>query len=356
MNFLDATHGYEGWLGNELKLIERDLEHKHELMAAALFPFLRATYYRWAQCWGEHAGTLAATPRALAVGDLHVENYGTWRDAEGRLVWGINDFDEATQLPYVFDLTRLAVSAILAGEHQGITLTRPRVATLLLEGYAAGLECGGRPFVLEERHEALRAVLLARLKAPAPFWKKLNAIPECDGRGPKEALRLLGALLPDGVQGLKIVHRVAGLGSLGRLRYTAIGQFEGGAIAREVKQLAPPASAWAIRGASPAIRYAQIVKRAVRCQDPFLRQRGGWIGRRLSPYNGRVELDGLSQAKDAELLLHAMGFETANVHLGSVARKKLAKAHAAIRASEFARATRQMENAVRRDWKEWRAR
>jgi hypothetical protein len=355
MNFLDATYGYEGWLGNGLKLVERDLEHKHELMAEALFPFLRATYYRWAQTWGEHAGALAEAPRALAVGDLHVENYGTWRDAEGRLVWGINDFDEATQLPCTFDLTRLAVSAVLAGEHHGFALTRPRVAALLLEGYAAALECGGRPVVLEERHEELRTVLLARLRQPAVFWKKLNAIAECESRPPKEAQRLLGALLPDGVQGLKIVHRVAGLGSLGRQRYTAIGQLDGGFVAREVKPLAPPASAWAIRGASPAIRYGQIVKRSVRCQDPFLRQRGGWIGRRLSPYNGRVELDGLTQAKDAEMLLHAMGFEAANVHLGSIARKKLAKAHAAIRASEFARATRQLENALRRDWKEWRA-
>jgi uncharacterized protein (DUF2252 family) len=24
-----------------------------------------------------------------------VENFGAWRDVEGRLIWGINDFDEA---------------------------------------------------------------------------------------------------------------------------------------------------------------------------------------------------------------------------------------------------------------------
>lgn len=36
----------------------------------------------------------------LAIGDLHVENYGTWRDAEGRWVWGVNDFDEAFPMAY----------------------------------------------------------------------------------------------------------------------------------------------------------------------------------------------------------------------------------------------------------------
>ena len=50
----------------------------------------------------------------LGVGDLHVENFGTWRDAEGRLIWGINDFDEACPMPYTIDLVRLAASADLA--------------------------------------------------------------------------------------------------------------------------------------------------------------------------------------------------------------------------------------------------
>ena len=44
------------------------------------------------------------------VGDLHVENFGTWRDVEGRLVWGVNDFDEAYALPYTNDLVRLVAS------------------------------------------------------------------------------------------------------------------------------------------------------------------------------------------------------------------------------------------------------
>src|SRR5262249_20118319 len=47
---------------------------------------------------------------------LHVENYGSSRDAEGRLVWGINDFDEAGPPPYTNDLVRLATSAWLAIE------------------------------------------------------------------------------------------------------------------------------------------------------------------------------------------------------------------------------------------------
>ncbi len=59
------------------------------------FAFMRATFYRWVQLWKDQCRVEAAAPSVLAVGDLHIENFGTWRDAEGRLIWGVNDFDEA---------------------------------------------------------------------------------------------------------------------------------------------------------------------------------------------------------------------------------------------------------------------
>ena len=35
---------------------------------------------------------------------------GTWRDTEGRLIWGVNDFDEVARMPYAVDLVRLVTS------------------------------------------------------------------------------------------------------------------------------------------------------------------------------------------------------------------------------------------------------
>ena len=61
-------------------------------MREAPFPFLRATFYRWAQTWPEVSPKTFAAPEVLGVGDLHVENFGTWRDVEERLIWGLNDF------------------------------------------------------------------------------------------------------------------------------------------------------------------------------------------------------------------------------------------------------------------------
>ena len=356
MNIIDATKSYEAWLGKQLVLVESDLERKHELMADSVFPFLRATYYRWAQIWTETAGDLAGGLPVLAVGDLHIENFGTWRDADGRLVWGINDLDEAAELPFTLDLTRLAVSAILTSEQQGLGATRAQIVHALLDGYRSGAESGGTPFVLEERHAELRTLVRDRLKDPTPFWGKLTNLPEMKGRKPKTAIRLLMGLLPHGVESLRVVHRIAGLGSLGRRRLTAIGQFEGGFIAREVKQLAPPASWWAKLSDSNAIRYGELLRSSARCADPFLRQRENWVGRRLSPANSRIELDDLPREKDIHRLLHYMGAETANVHLGSASRKRLLKALGEVSPAMFTKATRALETAVVRDWKEWKAR
>src|SRR2546426_8632632 len=115
-NVISATRAYELWLATQVDVVRPDLQAKHKSMAEDGFSFLRATFYRWAQLFPALFPKLARAPKVLGVGDLHVENYGTWRDAEGRLVWGINDFDEACPLPYTNDLVRLATSAWLAIE------------------------------------------------------------------------------------------------------------------------------------------------------------------------------------------------------------------------------------------------
>ena len=51
MNVVKATRLFEEWLGHRTDLIQKDLQLKHTNMKAAVFPFLRATFYRWAQIW-----------------------------------------------------------------------------------------------------------------------------------------------------------------------------------------------------------------------------------------------------------------------------------------------------------------
>jgi len=314
MKITRATDRYEAWLSRHLHLLDGDLRLKHEQMRSAPFPFLRATYYRWAQIWAEVCGEAARAPRALAVGDLHVENFGTWRDVEGRLVWGINDFDEAWRLPYTNDLIRLATSFLLA-EMQW----EPRAAMdAIVKGYQDGLDSGGRPFALAEHHPVLRQMATARLHEPEAFWVKLHSLPESTVRLPAGVAKAIGRMMPERGMDWRAAHRIAGLGSLGRERWVCIADYCGGSVAREAKALAPSACVWAESGKGTAkIYYQEILNRAIRSRDPFVRLQKRWIVRRLAPDCSRIELAALPKERDELRLLHAMGFETANIHLGT---------------------------------------
>ena len=58
MRIAKATTRYEAWLERQLRILPEDLAIKHEQMRTAVFPFLRATYYRWAQVWPDVCPTL----------------------------------------------------------------------------------------------------------------------------------------------------------------------------------------------------------------------------------------------------------------------------------------------------------
>jgi hypothetical protein len=356
MNVVKATARFEAWLATYSPLVKADLRLKHQRMAEAVFPFLRATFYRWVQIWPEVCSELADAPKILAVGDLHIENFGTWRDVEGRLIWGVNDFDEACHLPYTNDLVRLAVSALLAIDEGHLAAKGKDACQEILDGYTKSLTEHGHPFVLEEGNKWLRTIALSELRDPDVFWKKMDALLSLRGEISPSVLAALEHMLPHPGLSYRLARRVAGLGSLGHLRFVALAEFCGGKIAREAKLLTPSSVYWAygIPG-SADISYQAILDRAVRCPDPFVQLRGRWIVRRLSPHCSRIELATLPKNRDECRLLFSMGWETANVHLGNRDGEKSIRKHLAKQKPNwlYAAAT-QMAAAVRRDWDAWR--
>ena len=357
MDILQSTEKYEAWLGERIPLIRADVEHKHALMAEAPFPFLRATFYRWSQTWPQVSPETASAPEVLGVGDLHVENFGTWRDIEGRLIWGINDFDEVAWLPYTCDLVRLACSVHLAINAEHLKISHVRAARAILEGYLDGLRSGGKAFVLAEHHTALRHTAVERLKQPELFWEKLNGLRDWKGKVPASAEKALRRMLPDPGLKHRIVHRVSGLGSLGRRRFVALADWHGGSIAREAKELTDSAWVWAKPGRRKSqIHYQEAIDRSRRCPDPFVKLRGRWIVRRLAPDCSRIELSSLPTSHDAWRLLQAMGFETANIHLGTADARTITADLRKRPAHWLQKAAVAMVESVEKDWMQWRKR
>lgn len=350
-----ATKKYERWMATKTDVVAVDLDSKHSQMAADPFSFFRATFYRWMQLWPQLCGELGNAPALLAVGDLHIENFGTWRDQEGRLVWGVNDFDEADPLPYTADLVRLAASALLAGTGDRLAIGAKTACESILAGYIHALETGGAPFVMSGPHAWMRVLVEGGLHDPASYWQSMKEQRPPVDPPPATAIAAIERALPKRSLKYRIVTRTKGLGSLGRPRYIALATWQGGMIAREVKALVPSACCWAAQSSDAKIRYESILKGAVRCQDPFVQVRGNWLARRLAPDCTRIELSSLAKATDEERLLRMMGRETANIHLGTPrATKDVLDDLKRRPAGWLAEAAKTMVGAVMKDWDRWK--
>ncbi len=162
-------------------LIERDpraFRGKFRKMAADPFAFYRGSaplfYSDMAQLddpWVDEA-----TSRVWIQGDLHAENYGTYMDSAGVLVFDVNDFDEAYLGHYTWDLQRMAASLALLGFRKALVgrldLRADRDLREGLRGHRAAVrDVGGR----------------SRLPADAGQHRRARCCRCCRSRGPRRA-------------------------------------------------------------------------------------------------------------------------------------------------------------------------
>ncbi|MDX3756866.1 DUF2252 domain-containing protein [Streptomyces mirabilis] len=116
---------------------------KFRKMAASAFAFYRGTaglFYHDLTAeigFGPRRGGPYLDERTSRVwihGDLHAENFGTYMDANGRLIFNVNDFDEAYVGPFTWDLKRFAASVALIGYAKALSDDQ---ITELVKVYAA---------------------------------------------------------------------------------------------------------------------------------------------------------------------------------------------------------------------------
>jgi uncharacterized protein (DUF2252 family) len=102
------------------------------------FVFFRGTadlYYR------EFVGLDEGLPVVLCNGDVHPENFGVMRGADGDLVFGPNDFDDAHPAPFSWDLRRGVTGFELLARQRGAQRKKcRRVTTAFIEGYVSAIE------------------------------------------------------------------------------------------------------------------------------------------------------------------------------------------------------------------------
>lgn len=365
-SIVESTEAFETWMRTRTDVSERLLKKKHSQMAKAPFPFLRATFYRWVEQWPRVCPELAERDEdvLLAVGDLHVENFGVWTDAQKRQVWGVNDFDDACELAFTSDLVRLATSAVLAAAEAKTNVEANQVCEPLLAGYRDGLSTDGDPILVTERHPTLVTLTKGTQEDPKTFWKtKLSPEknPTVDARRLPRGLEDMfrASIRPDANLTFRAQRSPGGLGSLGRRRFTAVETRKDGPNAREAKALVPSALYWLREQDGMPSQTATLLQHAIRIPDPYFQVHDQWLIRQLAPDIAKIDMphkhdkrlsDGLAQD-----LLRLMGRETANIHLGSRTREDLTDRLSRLDRNRkwFPAATDRMVACTRKDYAKW---
>ncbi|GIF19510.1 uncharacterized protein (DUF2252 family) [Actinoplanes tereljensis] len=111
--------------GELMALDPAAFRRKFRKMAASPFAFYRGSASLfYADLTGGFADDRfldAQTSRVWIHGDLHAENFGTYMNSSGVLVFNVNDFDEAYVGPFSWDLKRFSASLALIGYQKALS-------------------------------------------------------------------------------------------------------------------------------------------------------------------------------------------------------------------------------------------
>jgi Uncharacterized protein conserved in bacteria len=359
LSFTDATASYHAWMASRFAPVDKALAFRRKALAEDAVSFLRGTFYWWLVRWDELVPEpVRRAPAILSVGDLHLESFGTWRDGEGRLVWGVNDFDEAHPFPVTMDLVRLATSILLALGDGHLRMDRRAACASLLAGYNANMvKREGRPVILEGDAAWLLPSASHHWSETARYWhKEFGTLPAAHGLD--DLRELLAGQMPEGVPIDEFLDRsLTGKGSLGRPRAVALGQWRGGPVAREGMRALPSAGQWHAGLAADGdatLDYRMILAAAYRSPDPCLTLTPDWILRRLSPENHKIGVEQIREHVQPDVLFNWMGWEVANTHRGQAGRHDIEDWLAALPAGWLHDSAEIMAAATEKDWREFR--
>ena len=232
-------------------LTAQALRRKLDALAATPFQFFRGTFHlmAWDLFKQRVPGAAASAPDGLIVGDLHLENFGIYRGADGELVFDVNDFDDVGFGPLDFDLKRLCTSALLLpGLAHGV---RSSAAKAIARAWQEELvKMGGRfpvpawtkekaegrvAELLHENAKKTRALMIAKA-APEKGHSKLvqgekfvrpvkqwaEIVQHAMGEYQESLKQLKAPEAPRDWDILDVAYRFKGTGSLGRLRFTVL--------------------------------------------------------------------------------------------------------------------------------------
>lgn len=334
------------------------LAMKYRNMRASAFVYLRATCHLFPEQLPA-LKVLASAPAVWSCGDLHLENFGSYKGDNRLTYFDINDFDEAALIPASWDVVRLLTSVRLACAELELKDERVReLVDVLLAAYFRELRLGSARWL--ERDTAVGPV--HELLAAATERKRKDFLDSRTGKtGKRRALLIDGkrALTaspaqhaqvrefmqqfaktqsePEFYQVLDVARRIAGNGSLGVDRFVVLVRGKGSPdnnYLLDLKQATCSALTDALTLKQPAWRslgerVVAITQRAQAVPVAFLHavQVDGrdYVLRDLQPSADRVSFsEEVHDPHQIDLLMQAIGQCTAWSHLRGSGRQRSA--------------------------------
>jgi uncharacterized protein (DUF2252 family) len=95
------------------------LQRKYAAMASDAFSFYRGTCHLFYEDWPRRSA-LNRAPLVWLSGDLHPENFGSFRGNDGAVCFDVNDFDEAVLGICLWDVVRCVAGIIIGSRSVGV--------------------------------------------------------------------------------------------------------------------------------------------------------------------------------------------------------------------------------------------
>lgn len=299
--------------------------------------------------------------RVWIQGDLHAENFGTYMDGDGVLVFDVNDFDEAYLGHWTWDVTRFAASLCLLGWRKALS---DRALAELVERYCRAYLAQVRRFadtdddrfalrldttdgtvhqVLQQARTRTRVALLDAITETEGFDRILRPGPGMRTLGAEEREQVTAAFaayvptIPESKRHRGVAYTVkdvagrsgVGIGSAGLPTYTVLVEGLNQALDNDIvvsmKQgnvAAPSRVVTDERVASHFVHHGHrtaVSQRALQAHaDPMLgwTELGGvgFVVAEVSPYEADLDWSELTEPDEIAPVVADLGRATAKIH------------------------------------------
>ncbi|XZF12888.1 DUF2252 domain-containing protein [Chitinophagaceae bacterium MMS25-I14] len=325
---------------------------KYDAMSADCFRFFRGSNHLFYEDLHKEP-LFRKYPATWICGDLHLENFGSYKGDNKLVYFDVNDFDEAVLAPFTWDVARMTTSILLACREMKLDAAVSRkMANAFLAAYFNTLKSGKSRHVEAETSKGLlktfldkvalrKARYLLKERTVKNYTKlKIDGIKQLPVEEP-EKQKLITAL-QKWISKTKDIRyhyhitdascRIAGTGSLGQERYVLLAANEiRKPVLIDMKECMPASAGKWIKEKQPEWddEAARIVwaQKMMQNTAPALLTTLQYEGKpfmlkMLQPTDDKINYLALANDHESmDLLLCSMGVLAASAHLRATGRK-----------------------------------